>query len=242
MKQKKKKKRRGLFEDFKSLVNPGEAAKDVDTAKKVLIVAVTSDRGLCGAINSGVAKFVKLEAKRLEDAGKKVELVVIGEKGRAIFVRDRSDRILANMTEIGKTPVTFLEASLIAERIVDTDADRVSIVYNRFKSAIAYEALSIDIPTKAYLSSKVQAIAAKYTFNADALLSLYEFHLANTIYAALLENATSELSSRMTAMGNASTNAAEMLGKLRLTYNRTRQAVITRTIYFSYFSFYFYYF
>lgn len=204
--------------------------QDVADESSVLVVAVTSDKGLCGAINSSIVKASRLELARLTAAGVKAQLFVIGEKGRAALSRSAGAPIIAVVTEVGKTPTTFAEASAVAERLAAVPADRVLLISNRFRSAISYETAYVSVPSEAALKARAEAISARYEFESDCLAALHEYHLATTLYAALLENATSEQSSRMAAMDNAATNAGDMLGKLSLVYNRTRQAVITREL------------
>ncbi|KAJ8788865.1 hypothetical protein J1605_005161 [Eschrichtius robustus] len=151
--------------------------------KKHLLIGVSSDRGLCGAIHSSIAKHLKSEVANLTAAGKEVKIVGVGDKLRTILHRS----VISYMTE--EKPIFSLDTIANAESMSIYD----------------------DI-------------------DADVLQNYQEYNLANIIYYSLKESTTSEQSARMTAMDNASKNASEMIDKLTLTFNRTRQAVITKEL------------
>ncbi|KAF1327750.1 Atp synthase f1, gamma subunit, partial [Globisporangium splendens] len=189
-------------------------------------VVVSSDRGLCGGINSGIAKAVR---KQLTSSVASAELVVIGDKGRAQLRREFGNQIRANVTETFATPPNFTVASAIAEAIVATaksENEHVHVVYNKFVSAIAY------LPSIRSLSVAVDSEAlAGYELEPDnreeVLADLKEFEIASAVWHGMLENSTSEESSRMSAMENATTNAQELISSLTLSYNKARQSRIT---------------
>ncbi|MED6235719.1 ATP synthase subunit gamma, mitochondrial [Ataeniobius toweri] len=202
-----------------------------EKAAKHLIVGVTSDRGLCGAIHSGVAKTIKSEIANLTGAGKEVMVINVGDKLRGLLYRTHGKHILLNCKEVGRKPPNFGDASIIAAELLNSgyEFDQGSIIFNRFRSVISYKTdrkpvFSIDTVA----SSENMGIYDD--IDADVLRNYQEFALVNIIYLALKESSTSEQSARMTAMDSASKNASEMIGKLTLTFNRTRQAVITKEL------------
>ncbi|MEQ2247914.1 ATP synthase subunit gamma, mitochondrial [Ilyodon furcidens] len=202
-----------------------------EKAAKHLIVGVTSDRGLCGAIHSGVAKTIKSEIANLTGAGKEVMVINVGDKLRGLLYRTHGKHILLNCKEVGRKPPNFGDASIIAAELLNSgyEFDQGSIVFNRFRSVISYKTdrkpvFSIDTVA----SSENMGIYDD--IDADVLRNYQEFALVNIIYLALKESSTSEQSARMTAMDSASKNASEMIDKLTLTFNRTRQAVITKEL------------
>lgn len=189
-------------------------------------VIITSDRGLCGGINSGIAKVARRQVNPiLADA----QMILIGDKGRSQLRRDLSANIRANVTEVFATPPNFTVASAIAEAVVNTaksDNEKVHVIYNKFKSAIQYQpsirSLSITPDSELLTSYEMEPD------NRDELLAdLKEFEIASAIYHGIIENSTSEESSRMSAMENATSNAGDLIKSLTLKYNKARQSRIT---------------
>ncbi|XP_072257926.1 ATP synthase subunit gamma, mitochondrial isoform X1 [Pyxicephalus adspersus] len=205
--------------------------KAPEDKKKHLIIGVSSDRGLCGAIHTSVAKAIKSEISTLSGSGKDVMVVGIGDKLRGILQRTHGDHFLVTFKEVGRKPPTFGDASVIASELLNSgyEFDQGSVVFNRFRSVISYRTeekpfFSLDTVANA------ESISVYDDIDADVLRNYQEFTLANIIYYTLKESTTSEQSARMTAMDNASKNASEMIDKLTLTFNRTRQAVITKEL------------
>jgi len=147
--------------------------------------------------------------------------------------RDQADKIVATVGDTQKVRLTFPQTCSIAEEILKTEYDVARIVYNRFVSAIAQKPTIATVLSPDSLEKEAEAGGGldKYEIEgpgrAELLQNLAEFNLATSLYTAMLENNCSEQSSRMSAMENSTKNAGEMLGKLTLTYNRTRQASIT---------------
>lgn len=201
--------------------------------QKTLIVPFTSDKGLCGGVNSFVSRTVRDAAKKLADQGKECDIVVMGDKGRSQMARTVGDKIKRSATEI-VTPGTFALASGLAAEILAADAkeyDAVMIVYNTFVNAAVYkQAYKIITPLKAE-TPEGDDVLGNYEFEpsekVEALEDMYEFMLASQLYHSFMDGACSEQSSRMTAMENASKNAGELIDSLTLQYNRARQARIT---------------
>ena len=209
----------------KAEVKPGE-----EVAGHVLI-AVTSDRGLCGAANSSIVRAIRAELAKNRDKLDSYRIVAIGDKSRSMLARQYSKQMLLHFTEIGKKPATFAEASEIANAVMSSDFhfNKCSMYYNTFKSVVSYE-------TTLQPLHSLEAVAASEklplydSVDEDVLRSYNEFCLTSLIYFALKEASASEQSARMTAMEGASKNAGEMIDKLTLLFNRTRQAVITREL------------
>ncbi|KAI9917311.1 hypothetical protein PsorP6_012452 [Peronosclerospora sorghi] len=190
-----------------------------------MLVVVSSDRGLCGGINSGIAKVTR---KQVDGVVDRAHLFVIGDKARAQLRRDLSQNIRGNVTETYQTPPNFMVASAIAEAVLASadDGVKLHVVYNKFKSAISYlpsvRSLVVQPWTTAFDAYELEPDQKD-----EVLADLKEFELATAIFQGMIENSTSEESSRMAAMENATTNAQDLIGSLTLVYNKARQARIT---------------
>jgi F-type H+-transporting ATPase subunit gamma len=209
--------------------------------KTHLIVVATSDRGLCGAFNSSIVRGARQFIRQLLADGKTVKILCVGRKGRDQLRRDYAKLIVETIEDVGKRRLAFSDAERVTGRILkrfdDGDFDVCTVFYNRFRSAIS------QIVTKQQLIP-FQVEATQSPAAGDDNLAVYEFepdeeeilanllprNLAVQIYRALLENAASEQGARMTAMDNATRNAGDMIKKLSLQYNRTRQASITKEL------------
>ncbi|KGL91622.1 hypothetical protein N301_07947, partial [Charadrius vociferus] len=189
--------------------------KAPEDKKKHLLIGVSSDRGLCGAIHTSIAKTLKNEITNLSNAGKEVMVVGVGDKIRGLLQR----------------PPSFGDASIIASELLNSgyEFDEGSVIYNRFRSVISYKTDEKPIFSLETVAGS-ESLSIYDDIDADVLRNYQEFTLANILYYSLKESTTSEQSARMTAMDNASKNASEMIDKLTLTFNRTRQAVITKEL------------
>jgi F-type H+-transporting ATPase subunit gamma len=210
-----------------------------------LIVVATSDRGLAGGFNTSILREARRRIRQLEAAGKRVILLIIGRRGRDGLRRDYGQLIRDSLTEVGRRRLSFDEARDIAERILALfqagEFDACTIIYNRFRSAMTQIVtvhqlipFASDAPDRPGSEPEVGVRAgAVYEFEPseeEILAELLPKNLAIQIFTALLENAASEQGARMTAMDNATRNAGEMIDKLTLNYNRTRQAAITKEL------------
>ena len=202
-----------------------EVGKD---APKQLLIAVSSDRGLCGGIHSSVAKGIKADVP--EKSGE-YKIVPIGDKARSLLQRLYGKDILFHVNEVGRLPPVFADASKIANQILNSgyEFNVGEMYYNRFKSVVSYKTSKLPVFSMETISQS-EKINLYDDVDEATLQSYQEFSLASLIYYAMKEGACSEQSSRMSAMDNASKNAGEMIDKLTLTFNRTRQAVITREL------------
>jgi len=193
---------------------------------KTLFLPVCTDKGLCGGLNSFVVKTVK----GLVKDGDNSSIVVFGDKGNSQLARGYGNKIHFSAGGASKKALNWHTSSIISERILEKDFDKVTIVFNQFVSAIANEVVTHSIPGFAPIAESTDVLA-QFEFEEEDRLThtrdLLEFQLATVLYQAATENSAAELGSRMSAMDNATKNAGEMIKKLNITYNRARQAAIT---------------
>ena len=204
--------------------------EDIDVTnfpKKNLIVVLTTDKGLCGGVNTILGRMTRQMVSKLEAGGKEYKLFIQGEKGSGSFRRVYGDKFFATATE-RLVPYNFEIASAIAQDILAADYEAVHILYNEFKSAIVYiPSIKSIKPLLDINDPFLYPFELSEEDDIEALQNFYEYTLSTDIFYSMLQNAASEQSSRMNAMENASKNAGEMVGKLTLQYNRARQARIT---------------
>ena len=205
------------------------------STKQHLIVVATSDRGLCGGFNGSIVRAVRARIGELEGLGSKVSLFPVGRKGVEQLRRDFGERFLAERDGSGSRSPTYSDSSDIGQTLMDWfdsgKFDVCEIVYNRFQSAmtqtVTFQQL---VPFSVENSEEPSLDGAIYEFEPDEeaiLEKLLPRNIEVQVFRAMLENAASEHGARMMAMDNATRNAGEMIDKLSLTYNRTRQAMIT---------------
>lgn len=202
----------------------------IDKCRKRLLVLVTSDRGLCGAVHSSITKEAKhILNEKPEDV--EYKLVLIGDKARSALFRQYAENILFSCNDVGKHSPTFDDASAAACAILNSgyNFETGYILYNKFKTVVSYETSKLPILPLGSIKS-FNELSAYDSLDEDVLLCYSEYALAQFIYYAMKESSTSEQSSRMTAMEGATKNAGEMIEKLTMQFNRTRQAVITREL------------
>jgi len=198
---------------------------------KELLVAITSDRGLAGAVHSNINKAIRAKFEAKIAAGESldnVKVLCVGDKSRAFFQRFFPKQILMVGSEIGRLPPTFNDASKVANAILTSgyDFDEGKLLFNYYKSVVSNETLEIPIYSQDLIASS-EKVSVYDSLDADVVQSYLEYSLASLVYYCMKEGATSEQASRMSAMDNSSKNAGEMIDKLTITFNRTRQAVIT---------------
>jgi F-type H+-transporting ATPase subunit gamma len=213
-----------------------------------LLVVMSSDRGLCGGFNSSIVRGAARIIRRLLDDGKEVKVLCVGRKGRDILGRDFRSLILDTFQDLGRKRLSFPDAKTVGDRVLGMfeaeEFDVCTIIYNRFQSAMTQIVTPQQlIPFRASDESQTNDASnddssdgsqkAVYEFEPDEQEILEELlprNLSVQLFRALLENAASEQGARMTAMDNATRNAGEMIDDLTITYNRTRQAFITKEL------------
>jgi F-type H+-transporting ATPase subunit gamma len=203
-----------------------------------LLIVCTAERGLCGAFNSAIVRLAREHANRLQGEGKTVKFLCVGRKGFEQLRRTYEKQIVETIELRSVRNVGFVNAEAIAKRILalfDEGAfDIATLFFSRFRSVIAQipTAQRIIPPTFEAMESNGGA-AASYEYEpeeVDILDELLPTNIAVQVLRALLENAASEQGARMSAMDNATRNAGEMIRKQTITYNRTRQAMITKEL------------
>jgi F-type H+-transporting ATPase subunit gamma len=204
-----------------------------------LLIVATSDRGLAGGFNATILREARRRIRQLEAAGKTVKILTIGRKGREGLRRDYARLIHDSLTDIGRRRVSFEEARDVTGRVLALFAagefDVCTIIFNRFRSAMtqivtAQQLIPFTVEAGGDATDLGGAIYEFEPSEEEILADLLPNNLAVQIYTALLENAASEQGARMTAMDNATRNAGEMIDRLTMNYNRTRQAVITKEL------------
>ena len=215
-----------LFNEYRN------TAKIEQVGINKLVVPISSDRGLCGGINTNVTKATRLLVSKDGGIDANASILCVGVKSKDQLQRVYGKYIKASVTDLSKKGISFANASLIAEEILSYNYDSCYMVYNRFKSVLTQFIMEDKIESK-------QALENSYNeFNtyeiepgkSEVLFDYYEYYVGLKIYYALLENNTSEQGARMNAMDNAAKNAGEMIEKLTLVYNKARQASITREL------------
>ncbi|KAJ7131341.1 ATPase, F1 complex, gamma subunit domain-containing protein [Mycena epipterygia] len=222
---------------------PDAAAADA-AAQKRLFLVISSDKGLCGGIHSSVSKATRRALGSLADSPlmtatspptpAKVDaesaVMIVGDKSKAQLLRTVRSNLRLTFNQVGRDIPTFADAAGIADLIVKSGEqyDVVVIVYNKYISAISYEATAVEVLGEKAL--KASGGFSKYEMEDDFTRDLAEFSLANAVFAALVESHACEQNARRTAMDNASKNAADMIGALQMKYNRGRQAAITNEL------------
>ena len=206
-----------------------------------LLVVMSGDRGLAGAFNTNVGRFARARIRELESQGKTVKILAVGRKGATYLKREFASRFVGEMSFAGKKVVGFEDAAEVAAKVtelLDEGAfDVCSLVYNRFRNVISQVPTAQQMIPAALPDVGDEAPAAgaqalyEYEPAEDQILAaLLPQNLAVQIYRAILETSAGFYGSQMTAMDNATRNAGEMINKLTLNYNRTRQANITREL------------
>jgi F-type H+-transporting ATPase subunit gamma len=203
-----------------------------------LLVVMTAERGLCGGFNSNIAKLARADANRLRAEGKTVKILTVGRKGADNLRRDWGNRIVDRVDLRGHKQITFAVARDIASTVLALfdagEFDVATLYFSEFKSVITQKPTALQlIPAKLPPEGSAAAAGAVYDFEPDEneiLAELLPRNLATQVYRGLLENAASEQGARMSAMDSATRNAGDMIDRLTLNYNRTRQAMITKEL------------
>lgn len=205
-----------------------------------LLVVVSGDRGLAGAFNTNVGRFARARIRELEGQGKTVKILAVGRKAAVFLKREFASRFVGEISFAGKKVVGFEDAAEVAAQLTAMldkgEFDVCTLVYNRFKNVITQTPSEQKLIPTALPESEEDTLAgpqALYEYEPaedEILAALLPQNLAVQIYRALLETTAGFYGSQMTAMDNATRNAGEMINKLTLNYNRTRQANITKEL------------
>jgi F-type H+-transporting ATPase subunit gamma len=202
-----------------------------------LCVVMTSDRGLCGGFNSNIIKKAKSYFAKLSEEGKELKIITVGSKGNDQLKRAYGDKIISNISFKESKNANYFDAEkvgkIVIEKFEDEEFDVCTIFYNQFKNVITQIPQAqqiIPLNTEATEEDKSED---SYEFEPDEdeiLSNLLPKNISTQIFKAMLENSASEQGSRMSAMDNATRNAGEMVDKLTIEYNRSRQAAITKEL------------
>ena len=227
------------------LSNIAVSAKDSDNAplllkgtgseERNLLVVCTSERGLCGGFNSSIVKLAKEHIAKLHGEGKKVTLLCVGKKGREQLKRDHGDKMIDSIIFENVKRISYGEAEQVADVVLKAyeanDYDVVTLFYSEFQSVISQVPNALQLIPASIPEVEGEAEATtNYEYEPDEtqlLEDLLPKNVTTQVFRALLENAASEQGARMSAMDNATRNAGEMVDKLSIQYNRSRQAAIT---------------
>ena len=225
----------------KSINDPENAPKllvGTGKDKTYLCIVLTADRGLCGGFNSNICKLAKTNFKKILGEGKNLKIITVGSKGLDQIKRDYGKYIVKKFSFKEKKQISFNEAEIIGSEIINlfnqNEFDKCILFYNNFKNVITQipQAQQI-IPTDSQSSNLNEENLLSYEFEPEEdeiLEDLLPKNISTQVFRAFLENAASEQGSRMTAMDNATRNAGELVDRLTIEYNRSRQAAITKEL------------
>jgi len=202
-----------------------------------LLIVATADRGLCGAFNTNIVRLARLKIEELEAAGKKVLLLTVGRKGRDQLKRLHASKIIETIEHTGVKRIGFVNAQAIGERVLELFAegkfDVATLIYSQFRSVISQVPTAqqlIPTPVEEMTAGTTGPVYDYEPGEVEILADLLPRNISVQILHALLENSAGEFGSKMTAMDGATRNAGDMIDRLTLVYNRTRQAQITKEL------------
>ena len=202
-----------------------------------LCVVMTSDRGLCGGFNSNIIKKAKSYFAKLSEEGKELKIITVGSKGNDQLKRAYGDKIIANISFKESKHANYFDAEKVGKMVIEKfeaeEFDVCTIFYNQFKNVITQIPQAQQIIPLNVENSEEDKSEDSYEFEPDEdeiLSNLLPKNISTQIFKAMLENSASEQGSRMSAMDNATRNAGEMVDKLTIEYNRSRQAAITKEL------------
>ena len=225
----------------KSINDPQNAPKllvGTGEDKKYLCVVLTADRGLCGGFNSNICKLAKTNFKKILGEGKELNIITVGSKGHDQIKREYEKYVIKKFSFKDKKNISFNEADEVGKEIISlfnqNKFDKCIIFFNNFKNVITQIPQAqqiIPAETKNLKKGNDQNFSYEFEPEEDEILEdLLPKNISTQVFKALLENAASEQGSRMTAMDNATRNAGDLVDKLTIDYNRSRQASITKEL------------
>ena len=203
-----------------------------------LLVVLSADRGLCGGFNGAITRQTRTEVARLRGEGKTVKLLMVGRKSADALRRELGVSYIDSLEGIQGTAVEYADAASIGETVRNGfeagEFDVCTVIFNKFKSAISQEVtLKRLIPAEVGEDTQDDDAGVSYEYEPDEeelLAAVLPRNISTQVYSALLESSAAELAARMTAMDNATRNAGDLIERLTLVYNRTRQATITKEL------------
>lgn len=196
-------------------------------AEKTLIIAITSDKGLCGSIHSQMGKTVRAKVAATPNS----DVVTIGDKIKTQVLRSAPEKLVLSFNGVGKETPSFNEASLIVDEISKLgEYSEVVILYNKFTSSVSFEPSAASVFSQEAIDASAKLSVFDIEDDNGTTEVLSKVALTNAIFAGMAEGYASEVSARRNAMDNASKNAGDMINKYSILYNRTRQAVITNEL------------
>jgi F-type H+-transporting ATPase subunit gamma len=201
-----------------------------------LLVVMTAERGLCGGFNGNIAKLARAHAQKLTAAGKTVKILTVGKKGRDVIKREFAEQLVGHVDLSAAKRIGYVNAQDIAKEVLAKfdagDFDIATLFFARFENVVTQHPTALQIiPAKFDQADDADVALYDYEPSEDAILAdLLPRGVATQIFAALLENAASEQGARMSAMDNATRNAGDMIDKLTIEFNRSRQAKITNEL------------
>ena len=229
------------------ILNLTKSINDYENAPKLLVgtgndktylcVVLTADRGLCGGFNSNICKLAKTNFKKIISEGKNLKIITVGSKGLDQIKKEYGKYIVKTFSFKDKKQITFSEAEVIGREIInlfnDNEFDKCILFFNNFKNVMTQIPQAQQIIPLNTKSDDQNNSEDNYEFEPDEdeiLSNLLPKNISTQIFKAMLENSASEQGARMSAMDNATRNAGEMVDKLTIEYNRSRQAAITKEL------------
>ena len=202
-----------------------------------LLVVMTAERGLCGGFNSSIAKLARNYAAKLKDSGKQIKIITVGKKGRDAIKRDLGQYFVEHVDLSEFKSIKYTNAQSIAKALLarfdDNEYDVATIFYSKFVNVVTQIPTTQQIIPATFDDQSSTSDTSIYDYEPDEetiLADLLPRGVATQIFSALLENGASEQGARMSAMDNATRNAGDMIDKLTIEFNRSRQAVITNEL------------
>ncbi len=226
-----------LASSIGDLAQDNKFLRDGNDSKKILLIVATAERGLCGGFNSSIVKLAKMRISELFNQKKEIKILTIGKKGKEQLNREFESFFIGHIDLSNEKNITIETARKIASDVIsrfeDGEYDVAEIFYNKFASVISQIPSSFQLLPLKVTEEETSSKNISFNFEPDEdeiLTEIIPKSIATSIFSVLQENAASEQGSRMAAMDNATRNAGEMIDKLTIDFNRSRQAAITNEL------------